>query len=98
MRRRSSSRVAIFIGLWGFVACAGVQGGSDIDKERSGKLKAIAEVEDDVVWLEVAPEIELKISKAMIADKAPDDVPDDEADDAVDDEDDAELAERGDEG
>lgn len=33
----------------------------------SGIHGAVAEVEDAVVWLEVAPEVELKISKASIA-------------------------------
>ena len=34
---------------------------------------AIAEVEDSVVWLEVAPEVELKVSKAAIAEVVADD-------------------------
>ena len=66
----------------------------DLVMTNGGIYGAIAEVEDDVVWLEVAPEVELKISKAMIADKAPDDT---EGADEDEDED-AELAEQGDEG
>lgn len=34
---------------------------------------AIAEVEDKVVWVEVAPEVELKISKGSIAEVVSDD-------------------------
>jgi len=32
----------------------------------SGIYGAVAEVEDSVVWLEVAPEVELKVTKASI--------------------------------
>ena len=44
----------------------------------SGIHGAVAEVEDNVVWLEVAPEVELKISKAAITEVVPDDEDDDE--------------------
>ena len=66
----------------------------DVVMTNSGIYGAIAEVEDDVVWLEVAPEVELKVMKSMIADRAPEDS-DDEVDDDADE---AELAEQGDEG
>lgn len=51
---------------------------------------AVAEVEDAVVWLEVAPDIELKISRDAIAGRAPGtaDEADDDAD-AVDEDDEA---------
>ena len=32
----------------------------------AGIFGAVAEVEDDVVWLEVAPEVELKVQKASV--------------------------------
>lgn len=69
----------------------------DLVLTSGGIYGAIAEVEDDVVWLEVAPEVELKILKSMIADRAPD-ADDSDDDDADDDEADTELAEQGDEG
>ena len=47
----------------------------------SGIHGAIAEVEDKVIWLEVAPEVELKISKAAVAEIITDDA-DDDSDDA----------------
>ncbi len=49
----------------------------------SGIHGAIAEVEDDVVWVEVAPEVELKIAKTAIAERLnePDDEEDEDADD-----------------
>ena len=46
----------------------------------SGIHGAIAEVEDKVIWLEVAPEIELKISKGAVAEIVTDE-DDDENDD-----------------
>ena len=49
----------------------------------SGIHGAIAEVEDKVVWVEVAPEVELKISKGAIAEIVPDD---EDEDDELDDE------------
>ena len=64
----------------------------DLVMTNGGIYGAIAEVEGDIVWLEVAPEVELKIMKSSIADRAPDDA--DETDDA----DEAEPAEKGDEG
>ena len=45
----------------------------------SGIHGTIAEVEDKVIWLEVAPEVELKISKGAVAEIITDD--DDENDD-----------------
>ena len=51
---------------------------------------AIAEVEDKVVWVEVAPEVELKISKGSIAEVITDD-------DELDDEDEAEATASADE-
>ena len=71
----------------------------DMVMTNGGIYGAVAEVEDDVVWLEVAPEVELKISKAMIADRSPSDADDDDGDDDDGDDDEAaELAEQGDEG
>ncbi len=53
---------------------------------------AVVEVEDAVVWLEVAPDVELKVNKAAVADivePADDDFADDDfADDHDDDHDD----------
>ena len=52
---------------------------------------AVAEVEDGVVWLEVAPDVELKISREAIAGKAPGaaaDEPDEADEDDEDDEED----------
>ena len=43
----------------------------------SGIHGAIAEVEDKVVWLEVAPEVELKVSKGAIAEVVNEDEGDD---------------------
>lgn len=55
----------------------------------SGIHGAIAEVEDKVIWLEVAPEVELKISKGAVAEIITDDDADDsDADELVDAEDD----------
>ena len=51
----------------------------------------IAEVEDTVVWLEVAPEVELKVSRDAISGRAPGaQEPDDSADEDDDAEDDTE--------
>lgn len=57
----------------------------------SGIHGAIAEVEDKVIWLEVAPEVELKISKGAVAEIITDDDADGEdVDELVDvDDDDA---------
>jgi preprotein translocase subunit YajC len=60
----------------------------DVVVTSAGIHGAIAEVEDTVVWLEVAPEVELKISKASIAERISDDADDDEDDEDEDDEDD----------
>ena len=62
----------------------------DVVITNSGIYGAVAEVEDDIVWLEVAPEVELKISKGAIAEVLSDDAEDDEGDD---DEGDDELVE-----
>ena len=39
---------------------------------------AVAELEDKIVWLEVAPEVELKVSRGSIAEIVDDDEGDDE--------------------
>ena len=55
----------------------------------SGIHGAIAEVEDKVIWLEVAPDVELKISKGAVAEIITDDDADDtDVDELVDAEDD----------
>ena len=59
----------------------------DLVVTNSGIHGAIAEVEDTVVWLEVAPEVELKVSKSAIAERLSD------ADDDDDDDDEDELVE-----
>ena len=64
----------------------------DVVMTNSGIYGAIAEIEGEIVWLEVAPEVELKILKSSIADREPDE------DDSSDSGDAAELAEKGDEG
>ena len=48
----------------------------------AGIYGAVAEVEDSVIWLEVAPEVELKVQKASIVQVVS--PSDDEADDAAD--------------
>jgi preprotein translocase subunit YajC len=52
----------------------------DLVVTNSGIHGAIAEVDDAVVWLEVAPEIELKISKSAIAERVSDTDDDDDTD------------------
>ena len=47
----------------------------------SGIHGAIAAVEDKVVWLEVAPEVELKIAKSAIVERVPDGEDDEDEDD-----------------
>lgn len=54
----------------------------------SGIHGAIAEVEDKVIWLEVAPDVELKISKGAVAEIITDDDADEDVDELVDAEDD----------
>ena len=49
----------------------------------SGVHGAVAEVEDTFIWLEVAPEVELKIDRASIARRVEDDDEVDEADDEL---------------
>ena len=51
----------------------------------SGIHGAIAEVEDKVIWLEVAPEIELKISKGAVAEIVTDEDDDENDDEGADD-------------
>ena len=43
----------------------------DVVMTNSGIYGAIAEIEGEIVWLEVAPEVELKILKSSIADREP---------------------------
>ncbi len=61
----------------------------DVVVTNSGIFGAIAEVEGNVVWLEVAPDIELKIAKSAIAERVED--TDEYEDEEQDDEDDEEL-------
>ena len=61
----------------------------DVVVTNAGIHGAVAEVEDDVVWLEVAPEVELKVAKeavtAVLRDEDDDeDDEDDEEDELVD--------------
>ncbi len=59
----------------------------DLVVTSAGIHGAIAEVENDVVWVEVAPEVELKIAKAAITEKV-NEADDDDDDDEDEDEDD----------
>ncbi|GJM37735.1 MAG: hypothetical protein DHS20C19_11020 [Acidimicrobiales bacterium] len=61
----------------------------DVVVTNAGIYGAVAEVEDDVVWLEVAPEVELKVTKSAIVEKVTDSDEDDEDDE--DDNDDEEM-------
>lgn len=58
----------------------------DIVVTNAGIHGAVAEVEDAVVWLEVAPEVELKIAKSAIVERVPDG---EDGDDVGDEDDDA---------
>jgi preprotein translocase subunit YajC len=58
----------------------------DVVVTSSGIFGAIAEVEGDVIWLEVAPEVELKIMKSSVTEKVPDSDASDNDDDDIDDE------------
>ncbi|MBT5140292.1 MAG: preprotein translocase subunit YajC [Acidimicrobiaceae bacterium] len=69
----------------------------DLVVTSSGIFGAIAEVEDDVVWLEVAPEVELKIMKSSVTEKVADFDTDDDDENDVDDETDDEFIEIEDE-
>jgi preprotein translocase subunit YajC len=77
----------------------------DVVVTSSGIFGAIAEVEGDVIWLEVAPEVELKIMKSSVTEKVPDSDASDDDDDDIDasddendnDENDDELVETEDE-
>ena len=62
----------------------------DVVVTSSGIFGAIAEVEGDVIWLEVAPEVELKIVKSSVTEKVPDSDASDNDDDDIDDENDDE--------
>lgn len=53
----------------------------DLVVTNAGIHGAIAEVEDQVVWLEVAPEVELKVAKSAIAERINDADDDDDGDD-----------------
>lgn len=56
----------------------------DLVVTNAGIHGAIAEVEETVVWLEVAPDVELKISRSAIAERL-NDTDDDDADEDDDD-------------
>jgi len=60
----------------------------DVVVTSAGIYGAIAEVEDNVVWLEVAPDVELKVLRSAITDRVEraDDDLDDDDDDFEDDE------------
>ena len=62
----------------------------DVVVTSSGIYGAVAEIEDGVVWLEVAPEVELKVSKAAVTERIPD-IDDEDDDEHEDDTDDDEL-------
>ena len=62
----------------------------DVVVTSAGIYGAIAEVEDNVVWLEVAPDIELKVLRSAISDRV--ERANDDDDDAYDD-DEAESSE-----
>ena len=55
----------------------------DVVVTASGVHGAVAEVEDTFIWLEVAPEVELKIDRASIARRVADDELVDEDDDEL---------------
>jgi len=63
----------------------------DVVVTSAGIYGAIAEVEDNVVWLEVAPDVELKVLRSAISDRV-ERANDDDDDDAYDD-DEAESSE-----
>jgi preprotein translocase subunit YajC len=67
----------------------------DLVVTASGIHGAIAELEESVVWLEVAPDVELKISRSAVAERLGGDADDDE-DDEDDDEDEVATADAGD--
>ena len=69
----------------------------DLVVTSSGIFGANAEVEGDVVWLEVAPEVELKIMKSSVTEKVADFDTDDDDENDVDDETDDEFIEIEDE-
>ena len=54
----------------------------DVVVTNAGIYGAVAEVEDAVVWLEVAPEVELKVTKSAIVERVTDDESADDEDDA----------------
>jgi len=55
----------------------------DVVVTSAGIYGAVAEVEDNVVWLEVAPDIELKVLRSAIADRV--ELADDDSDQGDDD-------------
>jgi len=64
----------------------------------AGIIGAIAEVEDAFVWLEVAPEVELKILKSSVTERVEEtDAADDDDDEGDDDVEDDELIDADDE-
>ncbi len=60
----------------------------DVVVTSAGIYGAVAEIEDTVVWLEVAPEVELKVAKSAVTERMPDDDDDELEDDHEDDHDD----------
>jgi len=58
----------------------------DVVVTSAGIYGAIAEVEDNVVWLEVAPDVELKVLRSAIADRVESADDDDDDDDYEEDE------------
>ena len=69
----------------------------DVVVTSSGIYGAVAEIEDAVIWLEVAPEVELKVAKAAVTELIPDlDDDDDDSDDDDDENDELEAADAGD--
>ena len=54
----------------------------DVVVTASGVHGAVAEVEDTFIWLEVAPEVELKVSKGAVAEVVSDEDEDDEVEEA----------------
>ncbi len=53
----------------------------DVVVTSAGIHGAVAEIEDTIVWLEVAPEVELKVAKASVTERIPDDDKDDDDED-----------------
>ena len=68
----------------------------DVVVTSSGIYGAVAEIEDAVIWLEVAPEVELKVAKAAVAELMPDLDDDDDDDDDENEDDELEAADASD--